>query len=455
MAQSGQSNGGGGFAGLVKNALEHKHEQTGEDEEKVRKAPSKGLPSTGLKKNTLEWKERNGREGSKENEDDRPSTSRQTSSSSIPSDAAGEEDERSGRERRRDQEGPLGKGPGRHEPQIKLNGGDLYDSPVEEKDMPSIPAPRGSAGDGSATPVPPEYFQDQAKEDIPEGGHGSSGKGKEKGDSTGRPQNGIDPEEHTLSRNESKIAKRFTDEAGHYPEGLLATKDEAPPGSQNTINLKSRTPLIHVSVLDLPRQQELTKSTTVKKTTRAEESRTGLSLKSQPMAKRSILPVLLLNLPEPSRQSVPIRTKVHPDQAIITTPVHRSMTRTIQPTVLGRLLSIPTLDLKPIMPGLARSVIPPSPQRITDTVFTHRIHATITPSHQRLDQTLSPAKALRMKSKSMLNRDGRCCVIEYCQVKVKASQKLLQDIIPFQHFHLLLSPRCLSPLSSWLVNYRS
>jgi len=247
-----------GFANLVKNALEHKHENGSQHE--VNKAPSKGLPATGLKKNTEEWQEQNG--GSKgKGKGDRPSSSRQTSSSSIPSDADGETDERSPRERNRDQEGPLGRGPGKHEPEIKVNGGSIHDSP-EEETVPSVPAPRGSAGDGTATPAPPEYFQDQTKEGIPDRYFGSSedkgretdnvskaegksgeGKGKERDETP----EGIDPEEHVIPRTDKKIAKRFTDEAGHYPEGLQPVKDEAPPGSQNAIILNSRTPLINVS----------------------------------------------------------------------------------------------------------------------------------------------------------------------------------------------------------------
>jgi hypothetical protein len=192
-----------------------------------------------LKKNTQEWQEQNasgkgtpnGRDGG-----ERPSSSRQTSSSSIPSDADGEEDKRTKDERTRDQEGPLGRGPGKHEPEIKLNGGSVYDSPdeEEEREMPTIPAPRGSAGDGTATPVPPEYFQDQTKEDIPDR--------KEQGEG-----DRVSPEERVVPRTDKKVAKRFTDEMGHYPEGLLPVKGENPPGSQNEIVLNSRTPLIHVS----------------------------------------------------------------------------------------------------------------------------------------------------------------------------------------------------------------
>jgi hypothetical protein len=246
-----------GFAGLVKNALDHKHENEDQQAE-VDKAPSKGLPSTGLKKNTLEWQESNGSGKGTPDGETRPSgSSRQSSSSSIPSNAGGSNDERSNRERRRDQEGALGRGPGRHEPEIRVNGGSIHDSPVEEKDIPSIPAPRGSAGDGRATPVPPEYFQDQTREDIPDRSE-EKGKGKSRRDSTDSDSNGINPEERIVSRNDKRIAKRFTDEAGHYPEGLLPVKDEAPPGSQNAIVLNSRTPVIHVSRSEWFYDQSLT-----------------------------------------------------------------------------------------------------------------------------------------------------------------------------------------------------
>jgi hypothetical protein len=249
----------GGFAGLVKNALEHKHQNGSQHE--INKAPSKGLPSTGLKKNTEEWQEANGGMKGK-GKGGRPSGSRQTSSSSIPSDADGQEDERSPRERQRDQEGALGRGPGGHEREVKLNGGSVYDSP-EDEGAPTVPAPRGSMGDGDkATAAPPEYFQDQTKKAIPDKFFGSSedkgreagnvsngeaesngkGKGKERDDTP----EGIDPEERVVPRTDRKIAKKFTDEAGHYPGGLQPVKDEAPPGSQNQIVLNSRTPDINV-----------------------------------------------------------------------------------------------------------------------------------------------------------------------------------------------------------------
>lgn len=249
----------GGFAGLVKNALELKHQNGSEHE--INKAPSKGLPSTGLKKNTEEWQEQNGGMKGK-GKGGKPLGSRQSSSSSIPSDADGSTDERSPRERQRDQEGPLGRGPGKHEPEIRVNGGSIHDSP-ENETAPSVPAPRGSAGDGSATPAPPEYFQDQTKEAIPDRFFGSSedkgresgnvlgGVGKGKGKEREISSNEIDPEERVTPRTDRKIAKKYTDEAGHYPEGLQPVKDEAPPGSQNAIVLNSRTPLINVCFLFL------------------------------------------------------------------------------------------------------------------------------------------------------------------------------------------------------------
>jgi len=249
----------GGFAGLVRNALDHKHQNGSEPQ--IDKAPSKGLPATGLKKNTEEWQEQHrGTEG--KGKGGMSSRSRQSSSSSIPSDADGDEDERSPRERQRDQEGPLGRGPGKHEPELRVNGGSIHDSP-EGEHAPSVPAPRGSAGDGKATPAPPEYFQDQTREGIPDRFFGSSedkgrearnavnggdkGKGKERDDA----QEDIDPEERVVPRTDKKIAKRFTDEAGHYPEGLQPVKDEVPPGSQNAIVLNSRTPNINVCCLYL------------------------------------------------------------------------------------------------------------------------------------------------------------------------------------------------------------
>lgn len=175
---------------------------------------------------------------------------RQSSSSSIPSDAEGSEDSRTPSQRRHDQEGPAGKGPGQHEPQIKLNDGPLHDSPQSHHDdLPSIPPPRGSAGDGAATPVPPEYFRENAKEDIPaseQGQQQEKGKGAENGHANGTTD--FDPEEHVEPR-DSETNRKMTDEVGRYPEGLDGVKGENPPGSQNEIVLGPRVPLMHVSTI--------------------------------------------------------------------------------------------------------------------------------------------------------------------------------------------------------------
>lgn len=265
---SGQKD--GGFAALVNSVIDNKKSKTDDDDSsnsQAEKAPSKGLPATGLKKNTLEWQESNeskAREnGNGNGNGQRPSSSRQSSSSSIPSNADGSADSRTQKEREHDQEGPRGRGPGGHEPDLRLNDGPMHDSPTEEKATPSIPPPRGSAGDGAATPAPPEYFRDNAKEDIPDrsddgehqanGDAGRKGKGKEvngdvsddTSDDDDQPPEGIDPEEHVRSRN-AKGNRKMTDEAGHYPEGLKGVKDEFPPGSQNEIILGPRLPQIHV-----------------------------------------------------------------------------------------------------------------------------------------------------------------------------------------------------------------
>lgn len=54
---SGQTN--GGFAALVNNVIDGKKSQndSSESQQTTYKGPSKGLPATGLKKNTLEWQE--------------------------------------------------------------------------------------------------------------------------------------------------------------------------------------------------------------------------------------------------------------------------------------------------------------------------------------------------------------------------------------------------------------
>ena len=263
---SGQKN--GGFAALVHSAMEGKKSRGDNDsgEETAKKAPSKGLPATGLKKNTEEYKKGASERREKQKVQNggpraSPTPSRQSSSSSIPSNADGSEDPRTGDERRHDQEGPAGRGPGGHEPDLRLNDGPMHDSPQSERhvDLPSIPAPRGSAGDGTATPVPPEYFRDNAQEDIPDrsqrkaGSHeGVKGKGKGKGrqQDTNGEDSEFDPEEHVESRNSGQNRK-MTDEVGRLPDGLKGVKPEAPPGSQNEIVLAARLPDIHVSPRDL------------------------------------------------------------------------------------------------------------------------------------------------------------------------------------------------------------
>lgn len=261
---SGQTN--GGFAALVNNVIEGKKSNKSEDGEsqQTNKAPSKGLPATGLKKNTLEWQESNG-SGKQQNGDGgqqqrrlSQQSSRQSSSSSIPSNADGSLDKRTRSERQHDQEGPAGRGPGGHEPDLRLNDEPMQESPQSSThELASIPAPRGSAGDGAATPVPPEYFRDNAKEDIPnrgtaedKAGNGMDTKGKGKGKQIetedGDKGDGFDPEEHVEDRQSGNIRK-LTDEAGRFPEGMSGVKPEAPPGSQNQIVMDPRLPQIHVS----------------------------------------------------------------------------------------------------------------------------------------------------------------------------------------------------------------
>ena len=253
----GQSN--GGFAALVNNIIETKKSNPDSNNESTAHVgPSKGLPSTGLKKNTQEYLEA---QRQKQQNGSRPkslASSRQSSSSSIPSNADGTEDSRTDKQRQHDQEGPAGRGPGRHEPDLRINDEPLHDSPTSERngDLSSIPAPRGSAGDGAATPVPPEYFRENAKEDIPDrdskqtASDDVKGKGKGKQQDNGARADGdseFDPEEHVEGRTSGRNRK-MTDEAGRLPEGLAGVKSEAPPGPQNQIVLDARLPQIHVSL---------------------------------------------------------------------------------------------------------------------------------------------------------------------------------------------------------------
>lgn len=249
---SSRSTSSAGFGGLVHKLQQKKHSGESQDPTPDGVRPSKKLPSTGLKRNTQEWKEQHG-EG---DADDglRRHRSRASSSSSIPSDARSDATP----EREEDQEGPLGNGPGRHERRILDNGkGRVFDSPTEEKssiadDQNSPPMDR----DEDRSLVPGSANHEDGERAARGGGHRDAGEGaketiderdKHEGGSN-RLTYGDDPEQKVISRDQEPY-KRLTDEVGGYPMGLKGVKGEEPPGPRTEIVLDPRITHIHVSDL--------------------------------------------------------------------------------------------------------------------------------------------------------------------------------------------------------------
>ncbi|WRT67553.1 uncharacterized protein IL334_004525 [Kwoniella shivajii] len=200
----------GNFSGIVSNLVKKK--KTEDDRDSALSidgtTPSKGLPSTGLKRNTKEWKEA---QHSRKNRSD----SSASSSSSIPDDATGNEDGRTEEERIKGQEGPEGKGPGNHERFIS-NGHAITDSPESSP----------------TTENPPSVSQQN-------GAH-------KKVDSLtiNRDKYDIDPEEKAERRDSEKARKR-TDELGRRPDAMDAVKEEEGPGPRNEIVLDPRISHMH------------------------------------------------------------------------------------------------------------------------------------------------------------------------------------------------------------------
>nr|XP_031859677.1 uncharacterized protein CI109_004952 [Kwoniella shandongensis]KAA5526749.1 hypothetical protein CI109_004952 [Kwoniella shandongensis] len=212
--------GGGGFADLVHNLT--KKEGPGSQADALNGAnedtgPSKGLPSTGLKRNTEEWKEKNEKKNKK----------RQSSSSSIPSDADGSDDGRTNTQRENEQEGPEGKGPGGHERFIE-DGHQITDSPEgspsEEKEEDETHQPKQAS---------PPRDKSQANGHVRHEEQLNVDRGRK-----------IDPEEKVDRRDSSRERQR-TDELGRRPEGMPAVKDEESPGPRNDIVLDPRISHIH------------------------------------------------------------------------------------------------------------------------------------------------------------------------------------------------------------------
>lgn len=247
---------GAGFAGVV-GSLARKKRQSGSGSSAASTAfsngidgvgPSKGLPSTGLKRNTQEWKDEHGDSGGKGRRR-RKRRGSQSSSSSILSEATGTGSEDDG-ERDRGQEGAEGRGPGKHERNI-MNGyghgqGEITESPTEEKDL------KG----GMEKSRPPKDGDDQirgerrldtykvgrASQRDKDGHSKENGYGLENGHAE---EDGIDSEEKMLGRHEGRN-KGLTDEKGRMPDDMPGVKEEQSPGPRNEIVLDPR--ISHMSV---------------------------------------------------------------------------------------------------------------------------------------------------------------------------------------------------------------
>lgn len=248
---------------MVKNKKASQKDDAGPDDVK----PSKGLPATGLKRNTNEWKEKHGDGAGPTNGIKRSDSV--SSSSSIPSDV--NDDQSSIGEE--DQEGALGRGKGRHEDKIWYEGDGqrITDSPSNEE-APNLErdAPNGD-GQDDATKKPPPAERNDDESLVPkeagssnkdgavrDGGHGlrkdmdnldrrreENGDGQLQG-AARKSTYDDDPEQKVIGRNDARMRK-LTSETGRYPDGLKAVKGEEPPGPRLDIVLDPRVSHLHVS----------------------------------------------------------------------------------------------------------------------------------------------------------------------------------------------------------------
>lgn len=260
--------GGPRFNNLVQNLLNHEHAPTtSKDNINDLVEPSKKIPGTGLKRNTQQWKDEHPEEAKAEEK--RGGRSRASSSSSIPSGATSGEDERTEAEKNRGQEGPRGRGPGRHEEELKRNDkgkgwfgglrrGDkaqdgedrdgVMDSPTEDEQRqdPFLPGrsdqPNDSGIPQSQAPKDPSAHtrSDEPLEghDHPNSPSGSKSEEREK------PQKKLN---EVFEGRDSERERKLTDEMGRRPSGLPGVKDEDPPGPRNEIVLDPRVTHMNVS----------------------------------------------------------------------------------------------------------------------------------------------------------------------------------------------------------------
>lgn len=266
--------------------------------------PSKRLPATGLKRNTQEWKDAHPDEAAEQSsgggaDGRRPRRSRRgSSSSSIPSQGAksedGGNDERTEEERSQAQEGPRGRGPGKHEEEIPTSdenqrreggrgwlsdhagGRSILDSP-EDESSPKLnghghlengwtesPAsnhsdlaadqPRSYSFIPAESDQPPSRSQDMDQSRAPKDPQAHT-----RGDRklSGHEDSAADADRSGAKRELSEVfegrdgerERKLTDETGRRPDGLQGVKEEEKPGPRNEIVLDPRITHMQVSRL--------------------------------------------------------------------------------------------------------------------------------------------------------------------------------------------------------------
>jgi len=247
---------GAGFAGVVRSLRQRKKEGGSSPSLPDRVGPSKGLPSTGLKRNTQEWKDKHKRPNERKR-----SGSKSTSSSILSSaTASGSEDGDGGGSRVREHEGAEGRGPGKHERDLQ-NGhgqaqeqGQWTESPTEEEPSMQFLNKSRPPKDGD------ENVRTETRLANGHGGaHQEEGGNRKDAETNGHGEgNGADSEETMMGRNEGRNRK-LTDEVGHMPDGLPGVKKEQAPGPRNEIVLDPR--VSHMNVSSLCASESITDST--------------------------------------------------------------------------------------------------------------------------------------------------------------------------------------------------
>lgn len=215
----------GGFASLVSDLIHRQHSEEKSDHPikngqlNIGINVSKDLPTTGLKRNTKKWLEKEAERGD-DNEDPQSKSGCQSYSSSLPTDAEGRDDSSTMSQQGRDRNEAAGRGSGQHEKFFSNIFDDhVAESPVEgHGGCPSNPVPKSLANLARVIRI-----DDSAKSFREQQSNSQS-----------------------MSRS-SSVQKQILDEAGRFPNQLPGMKCEDRPGPMNEIYLEPRITHIHVS----------------------------------------------------------------------------------------------------------------------------------------------------------------------------------------------------------------